>query len=58
MSRRYAESTDELLAMRRDLLVRYVCTGPSHPDHKEIGRKITRIGKELNRRTGESKYKR
>ena len=38
-------------------MYRYVNTAPYDPKHKEYGEQADLVGYELNRRTGETKYK-
>lgn len=58
MTLRLCELTiDDLRAMRKHLLRRYVETAPDDPKHKEIGIKCDLVSLELVRRTGDKKYK-
>ena len=42
---------------RKYLLSRFADTAPFSPMHKEYGEQADLVGYELNRRTGETKYK-
>ena len=50
-------SVDELRKLRKYLFFRYVATDLEDIRHSQYGNEIDRIGLELNRRTGETKYK-
>lgn len=55
---RLSEATIETLKRyRKYLLYRYVNTAPNDPKHKEYGEQADLVGYELNKRTGETKYK-
>lgn len=57
MSKHSEVSTFELRKLRRYLLFRYADTLGEAAKHHRIGEEIDEIGRELNRRTGETKYK-
>lgn len=50
-------STPELKRLRRYLLIMYAQSDINSPRHAKYGEEADNMGRELNRRTGETKYK-
>tara|TARA_R100000935_G_C2675129_1_gene100447 strand:+ start:121 stop:297 length:177 start_codon:yes stop_codon:yes gene_type:complete len=50
-------SVDELKRMRWFLLFRYNDCKSTDPKHQRYGNEFNKVSRELNRRTGETKYK-
>ncbi len=50
-------STDELLKLRKYLLFMYVKSDINSPRHSRYGEYFNEVGREINRRMGETKYK-
>tara|TARA_R110000751_G_scaffold230181_1_gene331698 strand:+ start:266 stop:442 length:177 start_codon:yes stop_codon:yes gene_type:complete len=50
-------STPELKRLRKYLLIMYAESDIDSPRHARYGIEADNMGRELNRRTGESKYK-
>ena len=50
-------SIEELRHLRKNFLYMYVFSETGTPKHAKFGEEADRIGLELNRRTGDTKYK-
>tara|TARA_R100001369_G_scaffold92824_1_gene140210 strand:+ start:5754 stop:5930 length:177 start_codon:yes stop_codon:yes gene_type:complete len=57
MLKLYANRIEDLKRLRKYLMFRYINTDIKDVKHAQYGNEIDRIGLELNRRTGETKYK-
>lgn len=57
MSRYYEMEIEDLKAVRKHLLARYVQCEVGDPRKVEYGKQADLVGMELNRRTGDTRYK-